>query len=66
MSKETDIVLLGGADDVGLRLARILLERTSAVVTTVSRRAGVDSDRQVIGMVIGGVIFPSIYQGPSR
>uniref|UniRef100_UPI004047560C hypothetical protein n=1 Tax=Yoonia sp. TaxID=2212373 RepID=UPI004047560C len=45
MSKETDIVLLGGAGDVGLRLARILLERTAAVVTTVSRRAGVDSDR---------------------
>ena len=45
MGKEPDIVLLGGAGDVGLRLARILLEQTSAVVTTVSRRAAVGSDQ---------------------
>lgn len=34
------VILLGGSGDVGSRLARLLLEHTEAVVTTVSRRAG--------------------------
>jgi len=33
-----EVVLLGGSGDVGARLARLLLENTDAVVTSVSRR----------------------------
>tara|TARA_R110002051_G_scaffold141578_1_gene214757 strand:- start:7072 stop:8277 length:1206 start_codon:yes stop_codon:yes gene_type:complete len=35
----TEIVLLGGLGDVGMRLVRMLLEYTNADVTTVSRRS---------------------------
>lgn len=36
------VILLGGAGDVGTRLVRLLLAQTNAVVTTVSRRARQD------------------------
>lgn len=37
--KTREIILLGGAGDVGMRLSRLLLANTSATITTVSRRA---------------------------
>lgn len=36
------VILLGGAGDVGTRLVRLLFDQTNAVVTTVSRRARQD------------------------
>ena len=41
---EPEIVLLGGSGDVGKRLARMLQERTTLSVTTVSRRKPGDTD----------------------
>ena len=46
MGKVPNIVLLGGAGDVGLRLAQMLHQQTEAFVTTVSRRVADNNGQQ--------------------